>query len=63
MQDTLETIFWSVSDPKHANYGKFLSREELSELVSPDPEDLEAILDWLEENGNCCYVYVKVIYL
>jgi len=37
----LEKIFWEVSDPQHANYGKFLSREEVKALIAPEPQSMQ----------------------
>jgi len=43
----LDSIFWAVSDPRNAEYGHYLSREELSKLVSPSAHSLEMIEQWL----------------
>jgi len=48
--DALDSIFWSVSDPQHTNYGNHMSREEVSRLVSPAPEDLAVIEQWLADH-------------
>jgi len=49
--DALDSIFWAVSDPQHANYGKHMTRPEVSQLVSPSAEDVAVIERWLAEHG------------
>jgi tripeptidyl-peptidase-1 len=55
---------YEVSDPKHAKYvpppppiracvcryGAYLSKEQVSDLVSPHPETLELVSSWLEHH-------------
>jgi len=47
----LERTFWEVSDPKHANYGKFLSRDEVREMIDVPQDRLERIQDYLTSHG------------
>lgn len=47
----LEETFWQVSDPDHPDYGKFLSREEISNKVGASQESIDLVTAWLEENG------------
>ena len=40
-----------ISTPNHPRYGQHLKRDELKDLIKPEPESTEAILKWLEESG------------
>ncbi|KAH8983898.1 subtilisin-like protein [Lactarius hatsudake] len=40
-----------VSDPNHPRYGRYLSDEQVAELVSPPPGTLELVNSWLEFHG------------
>ncbi|KAJ7613070.1 family S53 protease [Roridomyces roridus] len=42
---------YAVSDPANALYGKHLTTEEVAEYVSPTPEALSAVSEWLSNNG------------
>jgi hypothetical protein len=44
--DILEEKFWTVSDPDSKEYGKYMSVEEINELVRCDG-DMEAVENWL----------------
>ncbi|XP_063692648.1 tripeptidyl-peptidase 1-like [Bolinopsis microptera] len=53
--DDLTQLFWSVSDPLSARYGKFLSLEEVKEIVQPHPQDIKDIMVWLHHyNVDSC---------
>ncbi|PFH51348.1 hypothetical protein AMATHDRAFT_142954, partial [Amanita thiersii Skay4041] len=47
----LENHLWEVSDPEHHRYGKYLSKEEVEELVAPHPDSLNAVNEWLAMHG------------
>ena len=47
----LERHLYEVSDPDHHRYGKYLSKEEVEELVAPHPNSLGAINEWLGAHG------------
>ena len=49
--DSLEKLFWRVSNPSSAQYGQHLSLEELTDLISPSTLTLNVIDFWLAENG------------
>jgi subtilase family serine protease len=49
--DRLNTLFWEVSDPSHANYGKFLTQNELTALIAPEKTSFKAVLNWLLSEG------------
>ncbi|KAF2430835.1 subtilisin-like protein [Tothia fuscella] len=40
-----------VSDPDHANYGRYLSAQELNKLTQPKEETTSLVTEWLSENG------------
>jgi len=48
--DKLNAIFWSVSDPASPSYGKYLTNDEVTELVSASPETLKTVISWLQQN-------------
>ncbi|EIW76307.1 tripeptidyl peptidase A [Coniophora puteana RWD-64-598 SS2] len=48
---TLEKHLWEVSDPSHTRYGAHLSKEEVDELMSPHPESLSIVDEWLASHG------------
>ena len=44
----LEALFWSISDPKHNQYQRFLSKEEIDSKFGAKQESLEIVGNWLE---------------
>jgi len=50
-ENKMEELFWQVSDPKHANYGNFLSHDEIISLVKLDKEDYNKLLSTLAQHG------------
>lgn len=49
--DVLEKMFWAVSTPSSPEYGRFLSFEQIADLVRPDSEAVSILRDWLQSNG------------
>jgi len=49
--DMLEDIFWARSNPKNEHYGKWLSFNEVNELVAPKMESLVVVYEWLQSHG------------
>ncbi|KYR00811.1 peptidase S8 and S53 domain-containing protein [Tieghemostelium lacteum] len=47
----LEDFVMQVSQPDHQNYGKYLSFQEVKDMVSPEQESIEAVQNWLESEG------------
>jgi len=47
----LERVFWEVSDPKHANYGQYLSRDEVTEMLDVPEDRLDSIKSYLSGHG------------
>ncbi|KAG2068080.1 subtilisin-like protein [Suillus decipiens] len=47
----LEKHLWEISDPSHARYGAYLSKEETEELMAPHPETLDIVSEWLALHG------------
>lgn len=47
----LEEKFWQVSDPKHADYGDYMSMEEVADLVAADSAHVEQVSGWLRGLG------------
>ncbi|RPD54225.1 family S53 protease-like protein [Lentinus tigrinus ALCF2SS1-7] len=49
--DGLHTALYDVSDPKSANYGKYLSKAEVEAFVAPKPDSVKAVTDWLGQHN------------
>ncbi|KAI0797009.1 tripeptidyl peptidase A [Abortiporus biennis] len=47
----LERHLYEVSDPFHERYGIHLSKEEVEELVSPHPDSIDIVNEWLASHG------------
>lgn len=47
----LEKHLYEVSDPDHPRYGAHLSKEEVEKLVTPHPESIDAVDEWLRSHG------------
>ncbi|KAG2128980.1 peptidase S8/S53 domain-containing protein [Suillus clintonianus] len=47
----LEQHLWEISDPSHARYGAYLSKQETEELMAPHPETLDVVSEWLALHG------------
>jgi len=40
-----------ISDPDHERYGKYLSKDQVDDLVRPYDESLDLVTEWLEKWG------------
>ena len=49
--DQLEHIFKQVSNPQHPNYGKYLTVDEITQLVQPSKDALNRLGIWLQEHN------------
>ena len=47
----LESIFWEVSDPEHANYGNHLTLEELAAVMAVPSSRVEKVVQYFKTNG------------
>lgn len=47
----LEDIFWAVSDPRHADYGKHLSIDDITAITQPSQDAQSKVLDYFVEHG------------
>jgi tripeptidyl-peptidase-1 len=47
----LERKFWTVSDPQHSDYQNYLTLEQVSDLVRPSQEKVDALLAWFQSHG------------
>jgi len=43
----LEKIFWEVSDPRHHNYGKYLTQDEVTKVIGITEKQLKTVTEWL----------------
>ncbi|KAH9062407.1 subtilisin-like protein [Lactarius vividus] len=50
-ENALIDTLYQVSNPNHPRYGKYLSKEQVAELVSPPPGTFELVNSWLEYHG------------
>lgn len=49
--EQLEKTFWEVSDPRHENYGKFLTTQEVKSMIAPAPAAIKSVVEWLMASG------------
>eukprot|EP00930_Biecheleria_cincta_P018864 TRINITY_DN1455_c0_g1_i4.p1 TRINITY_DN1455_c0_g1~~TRINITY_DN1455_c0_g1_i4.p1 ORF type:complete len:572 (-),score=100.44 TRINITY_DN1455_c0_g1_i4:149-1864(-) len=47
----LEKLFWEVSDPKHASYGKHLSMDEITQLLAVPDSRVDVVKHHFEQAG------------
>jgi len=47
----LEQKFWEVSDPKNDNYGQYLSRDQVTELLAVPQDRVERVSEYLSGHG------------
>lgn len=47
----LAAHLYEVSDPNHARYGAYLSKQEVEALVAPHQETIQIIDEWLTSHG------------
>ena len=49
--EKLESIVYDISNHKSKNYGKYLSRNEILDIVSPPTHELRQVRNWLYQNN------------
>jgi len=49
--DKLERTLMAVSDPQSGNYGQHLTHEEIQQLVTPRPDSISMVVEWLTDHG------------
>jgi len=47
----LERIFWEVSNPKNARYGKYLSMDEVTEVLAVPQKRVDLVRNYFEQEG------------
>jgi len=47
----LEQHLMEISDPNHERYGKYLSKDQVDDLVRPYDQSLDLVTQWLESWG------------
>jgi len=45
--DQLEARFWATSNPKHSMFRKYLSSDEISDMISPSLDQFNQVINWL----------------
>jgi len=53
--EKLDLVFETVSNPKNAQWGQFLSRDEVDEIVKPKKEIFDLFVEWLDNFENVQY--------
>jgi len=46
----LEELFWKVSDPDSSLYGKFLTTDQITHMISPTHQTINLVEKWLKGN-------------
>ncbi|KAI9453962.1 subtilisin-like protein [Lactarius psammicola] len=49
-EDALTDALDEISNPRDPNYGAYLSKEQVAQLVAPHPDTLELVNRWLEDH-------------
>lgn len=42
-----QSMLHEISNPRHGKYGKYLSKDEIRELLAPSSESVDKVMDWL----------------
>lgn len=58
--DSKLTLFKDVSDPTSPNYGKYLTIDDITNLVAPSNESIQKVNQWLDENGKFFFCIGKL---
>jgi hypothetical protein len=45
--DALEQLFFQISDPNHIKFRKYMTSQEISELISPSEEIIQRVGLWI----------------
>ena len=61
--ETLERVFWEVSDPRSKKYGKHLSLSKLTQLIAPSETTISNVQAWLRshnvQSSDCQTIFTK----
>lgn len=57
--DEIAQHLYEISDPSHARYGQHFTLDEVNELITPLEESIEAVREWLAENGIHPHQYTE----
>lgn len=49
--EQLQKKLLEIANPEHADYGKWMSREEINKMTAPDAKDVAAVKTWLAAHG------------
>ncbi len=50
--EALEALFWAVSTPGTDQYQKFLTKDEILDLVAPETPCHDSVMEWLKSAGK-----------
>merc|ERR1719191_2337359 len=50
-RNELERIFWEVSDPDHANYGKYRSVAEITDVLAVPQDQIDTVSQYFKQSG------------
>ena len=51
-----ESLLLDISNPKSVNFGKWLSKEQIIEMVSPETESVETVMKFLSTFGRYFFI-------
>jgi len=58
--EQLDSLFWQISNPESPFYGKFLSNEQIADLISLPDHDIKQVEEYLtSKSGQFCDVLIK----
>jgi tripeptidyl-peptidase-1 len=57
-QNTLHNRLMEISDPRHADYGKWLSIEQITEIMAPAQANIDIVTNYLQSHGVQSEVFV-----
>ena len=61
--ETLERVFWEVSDPRSKEYGKHLSLSKLTQLIAPSETTISNVQAWIRshnvQSSDCQTIFTK----
>lgn len=48
--DQFQSLFDSISDPRHERYQSYMTPAEITALIAPNKQDTDTVLDWLHSH-------------
>ena len=57
----IDRLFWELSNPRSVNFGQWLTREEVKEIVKPSDTDKAAVINFCSRHGIDCADYGEFV--